>query len=50
MSRSDLSAWWERLLKSVVFKHEPRKLPWSMFATFLAPDGNLYGLREAIGR
>jgi lactoylglutathione lyase len=34
----------------VVFKEEPRKLPWSMFATFLDPDGNLYGLRETVDR
>jgi lactoylglutathione lyase len=31
----------------VVFEQEPQKLAWSIFATFLDPDGNLYGLREA---
>ena len=45
----EIQATFERMRDNgVVFRQEPRKLPWSMFATFLDPDGKLYGLLEAV--
>ena len=33
--------------RGVEFSQEPKEMPWGMFAIFLDPEGNWYGLREA---
>ena len=32
--------------RGVEFSQEPKQMPWGMFAIFLDPEGNWYGLRE----
>ena len=32
--------------RGVEFSQEPKEMPWGMFAIFLDPEGNWYGLRE----
>ena len=33
--------------RGVEFSQEPKEMPWGMFAIFLDPEGNWYGLRES---
>ncbi len=37
----------EMAARGVEFSQEPKEMPWGMFAIFLDPEGNWYGLREA---
>lgn len=32
--------------RGVTFTQTPKRLPWGMFAAFVDPDGNWFGLRE----
>jgi lactoylglutathione lyase len=32
--------------RGVTFTQPPKRLPWGMFAAFVDPDGNWFGLRE----
>ena len=32
--------------RGVVFTQAPKRMPWGMFAAFVDPDGNWFGLRE----
>jgi len=36
----------EMAARGVEFSQEPKEMPWGMFAIFLDPEGNWYGLRE----